>query len=64
MEKTFNECVGCKDVGSPCRGSTCPNRNVKRHFCDVCGEELTDIYDYDGQELCEEHLLEACRREL
>lgn len=64
MKKTLNECVGCKDLGLYCMGSCCPNRNVTRFFCDRCDTELDDIYDYDGEELCEDCLLEACRREL
>ena len=56
MEKMFNECVGCTDLGKPCIGLHCPNRNVLRVFCDRCGEELGDIYDVDGEELCEDCL--------
>ena len=64
MEKVFDECVGCCDLGLHCIGPTCPNRNVTRWFCDKCGEELDAIYDYDGQELCEDCLKDICRREL
>lgn len=48
MIKTENECVGC---GLPCLGAGCPHRKVTRMYCDECGEE-TDLYHYDGQELC------------
>ena len=66
MERTFNECVGCTDLGLPCIGNYCRNRNVTRFFCDKCDEEISagGIYDYDGQELCEDCLKEMCRREL
>lgn len=64
MEKTFDECVGCTDLGLHCIGSTCPNRNVTRWFCDKCDEELDDVYLYDGMELCEDCLKDMCRREL
>lgn len=56
MEKIVNECVGCRDLGKPCMGSACPNRNVTRFFCDRCEDEITVIYDYDGEELCEDCL--------
>ena len=63
MEKTVNECVGCKDLGKPCLGSSCPNREVTRYYCDRCGDEITDIYDVDGEELCEDCLKEMFKRE-
>ena len=45
-----NECVGCpKELG--CLGSSCPNREVTRHYCDECGEE-TKLYEFEGKELC------------
>lgn len=48
MIKKENECVDC---GLPCLGSSCPNRNVIRIYCDKCGEE-GKIYHYDGEHLC------------
>ena len=48
MKKVENECVQC---GLPCLGSSCPNRNVTRFYCDNCGEEET-LYKYEGEELC------------
>ena len=62
MEKTFDECVGCRDLGKPCQGPSCPNRNVTRFFCDRCGEEITDIYDFEGEEICEDCLKEIFKR--
>ena len=50
MKITENECVGCpKEMG--CLGESCPNRHVTRFYCDKCDCE-TDLYYYDGQELC------------
>jgi len=46
--KKENECVDC---GLPCLGSSCPNRNVIRIYCDKCGDE-GKIYHYDGEHLC------------
>ena len=60
MHKTENECVSC---GLPCWGDSCPYRNVTRYYCDKCGEELSDIYDYDDMELCEDCLKDICRRD-
>ena len=56
MKKIVDECVGCpKEIG--CFGDTCPNKNVARFYCDVCGEEEM-LYCYDGEELCQDCLLE------
>lgn len=55
MKRIENHCVCC---GLPCLGSSCPNRNVPVHYCDKCKEELDDIYEVDGEELCEECLKE------
>ncbi len=55
MRKIENECVHCpSSLG--CLGSNCPNRNVVRFYCDRCGEDTT-LYDYYGEEICEECLL-------
>ena len=57
MKQIENECVGCPpEMG--CLGSACPNRNVIRYYCDECGKEGT-LYEYDGEELCADCLLEA-----
>lgn len=57
MIKYEDECVGCSDMGLPCRGSSCPNRSVKRLYCDKCGEESDRLYIFDGEQLCGECLL-------
>lgn len=50
MKKYENECVGCPpEMG--CLGSSCPNRNVLHLICNKCGDE-TQLYEYDGEELC------------
>ena len=56
MKKIEDECVGCTDMGLYCIGSSCPNRNVARFYCDGCGDETT-LYDYNGKELCQDCLL-------
>lgn len=53
-----NECVGCPtEMG--CMGSSCPNRNVKHLICDECQDDVDELYNYDGQQLCEYCLLKA-----
>ena len=56
MIKIENECVGCPpEMG--CLGSSCPHMNVKRFYCDDCGDECI-LYKYDGQELCLDCIIE------
>ena len=52
MRRVENECVYC---GLPCLGSACSYRNVVRYYCDKCEEEINpdDMYEVDGQDLCE-----------
>lgn len=50
-----NECCGCAVPAYPCRGSSCPNRNVPHFYCDDCGNEFDpkELYDVEDQMLCE-----------
>ena len=57
MQKIENECVGCADLGLPCKGTVCPNRRVLRFYCDRCEEEKK-LFRYDGEELCIECIKE------
>jgi len=58
MVRYEDQCCGCAVPGYPCRGSSCPNRDVPVYYCDKCGEELEEVYEVDGEELCEECLKE------
>lgn len=58
MLKYENHCCECATPAYPCKGARCPNRRVPVHYCDKCGEELDDIYEVDGDELCENCLKE------
>jgi hypothetical protein len=49
-----NHCCGCASPAYPCLGSSCPNRRVEVHYCDNCGEELDEVCEADGKELCAE----------
>lgn len=40
-----------------CLHSACKYKNVPHYYCDICGDETT-LYDYDGEQLCENCLLE------
>lgn len=59
MRKRENECCDC---GLPCMGSACPNRNVLRLYCDKCGHEASELFDLDGDELCEDCLYKMLPR--
>lgn len=57
-----NHCCDCAVPGFPCMGDCCPLLEVKVHYCDSCGIEIEDIYDVDGEELCEDCLKEMFKR--
>lgn len=58
MRKIENECVGCVSYsGLHCLGSSCPNINVVRFYCDECGIE-GKLRHYDDKELCKDCLLD------
>ena len=56
MMKIENWCVGCRDIGLPCLGYGCPNRQVEVHYCDKCGTELDERnwYNDDPFEYCDD----------
>ena len=62
MTRCENHCCGCASPGYPCLGISCSLRRVEVHYCDHCGEEIEEIYDVDGEELCEECLKDMFRR--
>lgn len=62
MIKHENECVDC---GLPCLGDSCKYKNVRRLYCDCCGEETDELYkNYDGDELCHKCMSDSTLREL
>ena len=64
MMRVENRCFDCAAPGYPCRGAMCPNRRVEVYYCDRCGEEIEgDIYEDDGEEICEECLKEKYRKD-
>ena len=56
MTKIENDCVGCTDIGLPCKN--CGRGRTPHHYCDRCGDE-TRLYRFDDSELCTECLLEC-----
>lgn len=63
MRKIENRCCDCATPGYPCLGSACPLMRVEVYYCDKCGDELEEIYEVDGDDLCEECLKERFRRD-
>ena len=47
-----DECLGCAVPAYPCLGSSCPNRNVKHLYCDLCKKDVETLYEVEGEELC------------
>lgn len=58
MSRVEDNCCNCDVESYPCSGQ-CYLRNSVHYYCDCCKEEFysEELYDYDGQELCEECLL-------
>lgn len=57
MIKYENQCVGCATESYPCLGDSCPNISVPCLYCDECEEEFDQLRDYDGEQLCDNCLL-------
>ena len=61
MIKVVDMCCDCATGMAGCGG--CRLKHVPVHCCDICGEQFgdtvpDDIYDVDGEEICEECLKE------
>ncbi len=59
MKKIENDCCDCDTEGYPCLGIYCGLKESIHYYCDCCKEEVNskELYEYEGQELCEECLL-------
>jgi hypothetical protein len=66
MKKIENHCCGCATEAYPCSGSLCPNRRVAVYYCDNCKSQLEDdeIYEVDGEDLCETCLKDLFRKDV
>ena len=63
MLKIEDHCCNCAVPGYPCIGNACPHKHVKVHYCDKCGEQIDEVYEVDGEELCEDCLKEMFLKE-
>lgn len=66
MLKIENHCCDCAVPGYPCLGKNCPNTRVTVYYCDKCECEIDcdEVYEVDGQDLCEECLKEMFKKDL
>ena len=55
---------GCVDCGLPCKGIACPMYRVVVLECDRCHEEVEELYEVDGEDLCEDCLKDEFRKEV
>jgi hypothetical protein len=66
MTRVENHCCDCAVPSYPCRGSACPLTRVKVSYCDKCDPKchnpLDEVYEVDGEELCEECLKDLFRK--
>jgi hypothetical protein len=49
---TRNECCNCATSTFPCIGKRCPLQNQKVYICDDCKDEVDELYEFEGEELC------------
>ena len=54
MIKEENDCCGCAVPAYPCMGNACPNRHALHYYCDECGEEVERLWNYKGDQLCDD----------
>lgn len=58
MIRLEDECVEC---GKPCFPS-CPYKSVRHYYCDRCGDEVETLYEYEGEELCSDCVLDSLEK--
>lgn len=50
MIKFKSERFDCpSEIG--CLRDSCPKRNIPHLICDCCGEDVEELYGYDGEQL-------------
>lgn len=63
MKRIENRCCHCAVPGYPC--TDCGLRRYEAFYCDECKEEISeDVYEADGQELCEDCLKKKFKKEI
>ena len=55
---------GCVDCGLPCIGISCPYFRVLVLRCDRCHSEVDELYEVDGEDLCEDCLKKEFRKDV
>ena len=53
---------GCISCGLPCLYEACKYYKEIHYYCDECGEEVEDLYYWNGYELCLECILKQLER--
>lgn len=55
---------GCFDCGLPCLGVACPAYRVVVLECDRCHDEVEELFEVDGEDLCEDCLKNEFRKDV
>lgn len=64
MRKIENHCCDCTSGSYSCVGSGCKYRHVEVYYCDKCKDQIEgDVYEFDGDDLCEYCLLKMFKKE-
>lgn len=53
MTKVESHCVGCKDMGLPCLGNSCPNKTAEVTYCDRCDRSVAECH-FEGFDYCKD----------
>lgn len=53
-----DECCSCATPGYPCLGDLCPKRHAKHLYCDRCGDDVEELYEFECQQICTSCLIE------
>lgn len=59
MVEYVDECVGCSTIYGSCLGAGCPHKHVPVLYCDKCEANVEELYEYEGEQLCKECLLDT-----
>lgn len=57
-----NRVSDCVDCGLPCLKRACPHYQRVELICDECGDECDELYQYNGEQICADCLLEICEK--
>jgi phage terminase large subunit GpA-like protein len=65
VRRIENHCCDCATPAYPCRGASCPNRNVVVYYCDRCKCEIAEdeLFEVNGDDICLECLQEIFKKE-